>query len=120
MNPLDIFVIIAALIIFYLAFARQFVWRFRKFKCLRCGHCCRLRVNLSKKDIERLEKAGKKNFIKDTKWLKRINGYCMFLKIENGKAGCSVYNNRPEVCRWWPLKRFTCDTRCKSYSGFKN
>jgi Fe-S-cluster containining protein len=94
---------------------RNFFLKFRKFKCLRCGQCCRLRVSLSKEDIERLKKSGHKDFIENKNSLKRINGYCKFLEIKNGKARCSVYKSRPEVCRWWPVAKFLCDGRCKSY-----
>jgi len=104
-------------IFIYVIILRQFVLRRRKFKCLRCGRCCRLRVRLSKEDIKRLMKAGKKDFIEDKRWLKRINGYCMFLEIKKGKSKCTVYNHRPDICRWWPLKKHVCDVRCSTYSN---
>ena len=115
MNYLDYISLFLLAFILYVFFLRQFIWRLKKFKCLRCGRCCSLRVKLTNEDIERLKKSGKKNFIENKKWLKRINGYCMFLEIKDGKAKCSAYNSRPEICRWWPLKKFSCDTRCKSY-----
>ncbi len=115
MSPFDWISLFLLLLIFYVVFLRQFIWKFRKFKCLRCGRCCSLRVKLTNEDIKRLKKSGKKNFVEKGNWLKRINGYCMFLEIKNGKANCTVYDSRPKICRGWPLKRFTCDTRCKSY-----
>jgi Fe-S-cluster containining protein len=113
----DLVILILFIFVIYIVFFRQFVLRRRKFKCLRCGRCCSLKVKLSKEDIKRLEKAGKKDFIEGKHWLKRINKYCQFLEIKNGKSRCLVYNSRPEICRNWPLKRFTTDVRCSNYNG---
>lgn len=48
------------------------------FKCKRCAKCCSLKVTLSKEDIKRIKKSGKKDFM-DGKFLKRtgkkINAY---------------------------------------------
>jgi len=103
------------LFVIYIFFIRQFIFRFKKFKCLRCGQCCKLRVKLSKEDIARIKKAGKNDFVEEGSWLKRTNGYCQFLEIKKGKARCTIYNSRPEICRWWPVRKFSMDTRCKCF-----
>jgi Fe-S-cluster containining protein len=114
MNSLDIFTWILLAVFVYFFVLRPFIYRLKKFKCQRCGQCCRLRVRLSEGDIRRLEKEGKKNFVEDKKWLKRVNGYCKFLEIKKGIAKCTVYNARPNICRWWPIRKFTFDTRCRT------
>lgn len=113
----DIFSTTFIVAMIYLFVIRPIILKRRKFKCLRCGQCCRLRVKLSKEDIKRLEAAGKKNFVEGKHWLKRINGYCQFLEIKNGMAKCTAYGARPKICRWWPVSKFSCDTRCRSYNG---
>ena len=118
MSDLDsIFSSAFIIIIIYFFIIRPIILKRRKFKCLRCGQCCRLRVKLSKEDIKRLEDSGVKDFIEGKNWLKRVNGYCKFLEIKNGKAKCMVYDARPKICRVWPVYKFSCDTRCRSYTG---
>jgi Fe-S-cluster containining protein len=62
---------------------------------------------LSNEDIKRLEKQGfhKKYFMKIDKQgyaqLKNRNGYCVFYDIE--KRQCSIYTERPEGCRVYPV-----------------
>ena len=31
--------------------------------------------------------------------LRQTNGYCRFLKIEEGIAACTIYESRPRICR---------------------
>jgi len=70
-------------------------------------------VKLGRKDIERIRQAG---FIDDyfvdeknmMPCLKRINGYCIFLDIKEGKAHCRIYPFRPRRCAGYPGKD-TCD-----------
>lgn len=111
--------LLVILIVFYVFFFRSFLFVKRKFKCQRCGRCCSLKVCLSKEDIERLEKAGEKGFIEGTNYLKMINGYCKFLTLKNGKASCSVYRSRPDICKNYPIHKGellpnSFDLRCKS------
>lgn len=108
---------ICFLSLIYILFLRQFILRRKKFICRRCGNCCKLRVRLSKEDIKRITKSGNKNFVEDGVWLKRVNGWCKFLEIKNGKARCTIYNYRPKICRWWPLKKYVCDVRCSIYKN---
>ena len=71
----------------------------------RCGLCCTLLVRLDPEDIERIKRLGSKedSFVEHTgrkeSILKRINGYCSFLKIEKGIATCTIYDSRPKICR---------------------
>ena len=89
----------------------------KKKKCSNCGVCCRFHVRLSEKDIRRIktdvdyvENVGGK------KWIKRKNGYCIFLEIKEGKSSCTIYSKRPNVCRKYPFGEFfglrTKDFRC--------
>ena len=101
--------------IIYAGLFRPFVVKRHKFKCQRCGRCCRYKLELSKEDILRLEKAGAKDFITDKAWVKRMDGNCVFLKTVDGGNRCAVYEARPEVCRWWPVRKYRVDIRCKAY-----
>lgn len=73
------------------------------FKCKGCGKCCQGHgvTPLTKKDIERIEKKGYKNFYvahigKYVLWHKKGNSKCIFL---NNVNECSIYNYRPQACR---------------------
>lgn len=89
-----------------------------KFSCINCGQCCRDMENLALFEWEKdrlLEtdpsieiipgnkiKHGKTDII--LYWgLKGKGGRCPFLKFENEKSNCSIYNERPLVCRSFPL-----------------
>jgi Fe-S-cluster containining protein len=99
---------------------KSLMLRNKKFKCIDCPICCKLRVRLYKKDIEIIktdldyidEEKGKK-------WIKRINGHCIFQEIKEGKSRCSIYKMRPEICRSYPRRTFMgmkCyDYRCKAF-----
>ncbi len=98
---------------------RSLVLRNQEFKCIHCTECCKLRVKLSDKDIKRIETDI--DYIdkdKGNRWIKKVNGYCIFLNITQGKSSCSIYDMRPEVCRSYPrirpfgIKSF--DPRCKA------
>ena len=80
----------------------------KTFKCTKCGECCRPIVKLSKEDITSIEEIGKKEFFVydeniKSNVLKQVNYRCMFLKKEGDEYLCSIYNNRPEVCRKYPF-----------------
>ncbi len=81
--------------------------------CRRCGYCCSLTVKLADEDIARIKKKGydEDYFVEEKgqfKCLKRINGYCVFLKIDEGIASCRIYPFRPNRCVEYPGKD-TCD-----------
>jgi Fe-S-cluster containining protein len=115
--------LILLLFVWYIIYRRQIISLIigrQKFECLRCGHCCRLLVKLSKDDIARLGKALKPDYIikvHGITYLKQKNSYCPFLSIRKGQASCDVYKLRPEICRnfpklkMWKLKAL--DYRCK-------
>jgi Fe-S-cluster containining protein len=71
----------------------------------RCGLCCTLLVRLSQEDILRIRGAGFKDTLfvdldsRKDPVLQRINGYCRFVKIEQGIATCTIYAARPKICR---------------------
>ena len=121
MNILDLILIIIALFIIYIIFFRNYVLAKAKFKCKRCGNCCKLRVRLNDEDIKRIKKAGYKDFFDKRKSLKRINGYCMFLTFNNGVASCKINNIKPKICGWWPIHKTIfgkeADPRCCTFLG---
>jgi Fe-S-cluster containining protein len=80
--------------------------------CKRCGSCCRdaahrpRRVLLLPTDVERLQKAGEKEFKVDVKGeapfvaeMKKAGGACINLT----KEGCRVYPHRALLCRTYPF-----------------
>jgi Fe-S-cluster containining protein len=109
--------ILLGLIILYLLFV-EYLYTRKKFKCLRCGDCCRLIVRLNEEDKKRLKKNGYRNFVDKLGFLKRINGHCIFLGMKNGIAECGIEKIKPEVCRHFPEKRGLFgkkrDRRCRS------
>ncbi|MFH1294845.1 MAG: YkgJ family cysteine cluster protein [Candidatus Aenigmatarchaeota archaeon] len=73
-------------------------------KCKRCGHCCSYNVRMSSEDIKRIQAAGHNDFLSG-KYMKKVNGGCVFLRKNKGIAKCSIYNIRPRVCREFPFSR---------------
>jgi Fe-S-cluster containining protein len=117
-------VLLLALFIFIQKGALQnLLIRNRKFSCINCGCCCRLRVELSDDEIRKIRKHVKIEFAekeKNKNYIKRINKYCIFLKILEGKSRCMIYPYRPKICRNFPkttvLGIRANDTRCRSFS----
>ncbi len=109
--------------LFYHTYLREiYIAKKKTFRCKRCGHCCRLKVKLNRYDIEKLKENGLKKYISNG-YLKQINGYCPFLTLKKGLAGCNIYNNRPDICRKFPEKRIfglkAYDIRCKRLQDTK-
>ena len=78
-----------------------------------------MRVRLNKQDIKRIENAGYGDFLdKEGKNLKRINGYCKFLILDNGITSCRIQDLKPEICNGFPrgkgLFGKKVDIRCKA------
>jgi Fe-S-cluster containining protein len=78
--------------------------------CRSCGLCClKTEMELSKSDIELIEKSNPFGWnsdqfceLKDNLHvLKNINGHCIFLHPQNNQ--CVIYENRPTGCRYYPL-----------------
>ena len=79
-----------------------------RFKCVRCGWCCRTnKAPLTHSDIKRFKKLGHRDFvvpdIRGTsligKVLRHKNGRCIF---QDTKNRCTVYKDRPLICRCYP------------------
>jgi Fe-S-cluster containining protein len=124
MNPFNILNIFLLLFAIYLFVISGYILARRKFKCLRCGKCCSLRVDLSEEDIKRIRKAGYKNFFDKKKRLNKVNGYCIFLTLKKGVTSCKLETSaKPEICKKFPLvngwfgKKY--DYRCKSFYNSK-
>ena len=119
-----LFIILFLLYNIYKKHIFAFFIRKQEFKCKNCVKCCRLHVELTPKDIKRIKKAGyKKDYFVGTrkkgKILKMINGYCIFLFINEGKSKCKIYSHRPNTCREFPnIKIFSVkayDPRCDAF-----
>lgn len=80
--------------------------------CKRCGACCRdashrqRRILLLPKDVERLGKAGEKDFTVEVRGeepfvgeMRKAGGACIYLT----KEGCRVYPSRALLCRTYPF-----------------
>ena len=79
-------------------------------------------VKIDEQDITRIEKEGhtRDDFTmpdpmgKDFTVLKQKNGACVFLKRRGEEFICSIYEQRPEVCRKFPfMKRGLKLTDCR-------
>ena len=76
--------------------------------CSHCGVCCtETEMLLSEADIKRLVDKGFSLdfFVKFDKQgyaqLRNFSGYCVFYDLHNRR--CSIYANRPEGCRVYPV-----------------
>ncbi len=117
--------LIVIIILFYAGFnfqIKNFLIRKQSFSCKRCGRCCKLLLKLNEEDIERIKTKGHKDFhvVKKGKCcMKRINDYCIFLKLNKGICSCSIYEYRPKICKKFPkLKSFgkaVYDHRCNAF-----
>jgi Fe-S-cluster containining protein len=93
------------------------------FNCLRCGKCCKLKVRLSLEDIAMIKSKGHDNFYiveNGNFYFKRIYGYCVFLKFDNGFFACSIHDYKPDGCKEFPFKivdkKKFFDPRCKVFN----
>ena len=80
----------------------------KNFKCKRCGSCCHISPWVSRADIKRIERFGKKDFYEvahnGLHFLKMVDGHCIFLKKNKKTAACKIYEARPTTCRLYPAK----------------
>ena len=82
--------------------------RFRLWKCINCGLCCKVytiplkigeALNLVKKYGNVVYSAGGKFYLK-----KLENKQCIFLSYDKtGKSMCTIYNDRPQACIMYPF-----------------
>jgi len=80
----------------------------KTFKCTKCGECCRPIVKVDEKDFIRIKEAGYNDFSEydetiKSNVLKQKKGVCIFLKRKGEEFICSIYDQRPEVCRQYPF-----------------
>jgi len=91
------------------------------FKCQHCGKCCREATAgtvVTKEEIKRLadikhysRKIFQNLYVTERDGKLCLQQPCQFLVVIDGKPGCSVYLQRPRVCRIFP-------TRTVEYPGF--
>ncbi len=73
--------------------------------CLTCGTCCHsdlaTYVRVLGDDYARLGDDADRlaHFIDHRCYMRMADGHCAALVVDGGKFVCSVYVNRPEVCR---------------------
>lgn len=84
----------------------------KAFDCVSCGACCFSRnpryLKLLPWDASRaLPPDGLFSENGET-YVKFECGHCVHLNLSNGKAACSVYENRPEACRAFRAGSFEC------------
>ena len=112
------FATIFLLIIIFIFYRNHKLTR-ERFVCKNCGRCCRLKVEPSREDIKRIKKAGYKDFLIDEKYMKKVNGHCIFLKTKKGISSCTINKIKPELCKKWPISKGifgkTADIRCKRF-----
>jgi len=79
-------------------------------RCSNCGRCCEeTQMELSSRDIERLEEAGyrREEFAVmdgDVIRLRNVNGWCFFYSLTDSR--CRVYGKRPLGCYLYPVVYF--------------
>ncbi|WP_371801980.1 YkgJ family cysteine cluster protein [Candidatus Lokiarchaeum ossiferum] len=78
--------------------------------CKTCGICCQsTEMELSIKDINRIEESNKTKHTKDDFCsfengyyiLKNVNNSCIFYDLKLKQ--CQIYSVRPEGCRFYPM-----------------
>ena len=118
--------ILIALLYIYVVFIHGYILGRKKFVCQRCGRCCRLRVHLSKEEIDKIKNAGykEKDFVVKKNQLKRVNGNCVFITCKNGMCSCKLQNSaKPSTCTTFPLVKGIFgkeyDYRCRSFWPFR-
>jgi len=83
----------------------------RHFACRRCGSCCTLfdgvrvtTAEMKRLDVPRNEWGDTFSVMGSTYYMKQP---CRFFSA--GKSGCTIYNDRPETCRRFPMYAIKCD-----------
>ncbi len=83
----------------------------RLFTCRRCGSCCNMfdgvmvtKAEMKRLDIPRNEWDDTFTVMGNTYYMKQP---CRF--YSTSKSGCTIYNERPETCRRFPMHLIKCD-----------
>ena len=83
----------------------------RHFDCRRCGSCCTLfdSVRVATAEMKRLDEPRNEwgdtfSVMGRTYYMKQP---CRFFSAD--KSGCTIYNDRPETCRRFPIYTIKCD-----------
>src|SRR5690606_34324222 len=77
-------------------------------ECIDCGACCFSNLpdylQISGRDYERLGERAVEltHFIENRAYMRLQDGRCtaLVVDVEKGQLLCSVYEDRPDVCRW--------------------
>jgi len=85
--------------------------------CMQCGYCC-TNLSLTAGQLAKLPKAAqdiltaKGQFFPPLLWF--FAGPCPLLTKQDGVAICRYYENRPDICRAFPIIQ-AADTKTKQY-----
>lgn len=84
-------------------------------ECVCCGTCCFSNapdyLRVLGVDYERLGDDAERltHFIENKAYMRLEGGHCVALEVhESGRFLCSVYERRPDVCRWLERGSGTC------------
>ena len=89
------------------------------FACEQCGMCCQ-NLSIKPEEARRLyQLAGERReaLLKKLTLCKGqflVIGWCPFLQRNGEKAACTIYESRPEVCRWYPPPRLASYPQCRA------
>jgi uncharacterized protein len=81
--------------------------------CTACGACCSSSdpkyITLFAVDEERLdERALALTEVIDGRRVMRMPGRCVALDVSSGRTLCSIYDARPDACRWLVVGSAAC------------
>lgn len=62
--------------------------------------CCSYMVRVEGEEIEKIKEMGREDFLRDEEYLRKKDGYCLFL---DSNRGCTIYTARPSQCRYYPF-----------------
>jgi Fe-S-cluster containining protein len=98
-------------------------WRHvNSWRCIGCGECCRLHVQLTTVEWLYIAKNYGYEFVGqsiDGFYIrKNLDGYCPFLLQYRGASICTLQKTKPLACRLWPFRisdypRYGCENTAR-------
>ena len=82
--------------------------RVKSWRCLGCGDCCRLTVQLTTEEWLNVTRAYGYGIIRQSingfYLRKTVDGWCPFLSGSVGRWFCSIQRMKPLACKRWPFR----------------